>query len=154
MLRLLTLVFFVTLASVAYAQSEMAHEPTSATDAEVRLHNTKKSRFSKASRERESERITAPARESKYKREIRATERHGKPLNSTYKAEVRGTERHGGSSKSKYRSETRETERASKSKGSGYRAGTRQTERHGKAVKKSKAGKREKVKRALGRSNF
>lgn len=154
MLRLLALVFFVTLVSALNAQDVTAHEPTSATDSEVKLHNTKKSRFLKSSRERKSERITEPSKESKYKREIRATERHGKPLNSTYKAEVRGTERHGGSGKSKYRAEARETERNAKVKDSGYRAGTRQTERHGKAVRKSRAGKKTKVKRAVGMSNF
>ena len=154
MLRLLTLVFFVILASAANAQSVTAHEPTSATDREVKLHNAKKSRFLRSSAERKSERITEPSRGSKYRREVRATERQGKPLNATYRAEARETERHSGSPKSKYRAEARETERHAKIKDAGYRAGTRQTERHGKAVRKPRAGKKTKVKRAVGMSNF
>jgi hypothetical protein len=80
MLRLIALIVFVCVGSAAYCQSAASHEPTSATDAEVRLHNTKKSRFHKATRARKSERIAEGVKDSKYKGEARATERHGKSI--------------------------------------------------------------------------
>jgi hypothetical protein len=158
MLRLFALALFLTIGSTAYSQTYSAPESTSATDGEVKLHNSKKSRFHKATRERKSERITEPGRESSKFQATRErkSERITEPVRSSkYKAQARATERHGGSAKNPRRSEARETERHGKSvKDSGYKSEGRQTERHGKAVKKSRGSKRQQVKRAVGRSNF
>jgi hypothetical protein len=88
MLRLLTLVFFITITSTAYSQASAVHEPTSATDAEVKLHNGKKSRFHKSTRARQTERITDTKNDSKTRSEVRQTERHGKSVKRS-----RGTRR-------------------------------------------------------------
>lgn len=175
MFRLTVLALFITIGSPAYSQTYAAPESTSATDGEVKLHTSKKSRFHKATRERKSERITEPVREStrfqasrerkserinepvrgtRYKAEVRSTERHGGSGKNIRRSEARQTERHGGSGANTRRSEARQTERHGKVKDSGYRAEARHNERYGKAVRKSRGGKRQQVKRAVGRSNF
>ncbi|HEY0744223.1 MAG TPA: hypothetical protein VGD40_22305 [Chryseosolibacter sp.] len=103
MLRLLTLVFFVSIGSVAYSQQAASHEPTSATDGEVKLHNTKKSRFIRLSRARKSERVTEPAKDLRYRAEARETERHGRSFRKSRGAkklngEARVYRRHGATS--------------------------------------------------------
>lgn len=136
MFRFFALILFVFLGSAAYAQLAQAHEPTSATDGEVKLHNTKKSRFHRSTKARKTERLSGPVKESKYKAEARPTERHVK--DSKVKADARGTERHGKSIR--------------RSRGSRKLNGeSRVFRRHG-ATTTSSAERKSKVKRSLGKS--
>ncbi|HEY0651859.1 MAG TPA: hypothetical protein VGD65_01985 [Chryseosolibacter sp.] len=139
MFRFFALILFVFLGSTVYSQAVQAHEPTSATDGGVKLHNTKKSRFTRTIKARKSERVTSPGKDSKYKAEVRSTERYVKDSKSKARADARGTERHGKSFR--------------KSRGSRKLNGeSRVFRRHG-ATATSSAERRSKVKRALGKSS-
>jgi hypothetical protein len=134
MFRFFALILLVFLGSAAYSQVAGTHEPTSATDGGVKLHNTKKSRFHRSTKARKTERISGPIKDSKYKAEARPTERYVK--NSRNKAEARTSERSGRSVK--------------KSRGSRKLNGeSRVFRRHGSTATSS-AERRSKVKRSLG----
>jgi hypothetical protein len=81
-----TLLLSITLtfaSFVAFGQNA-SHEPTSATDGEVRIHDGKKpkSTFAAKSRKTRPREIEGQSFESagKFKTEARHTERHGKPI--------------------------------------------------------------------------
>jgi hypothetical protein len=82
MLRALVVLIFISFAMNAAGQEGVTHEPTSATDGEVRLHNQKKPRVKKSSRSRSTDRQSPSARASKNnKSEVRnADERQGSSL--------------------------------------------------------------------------
>lgn len=137
MFRFFALILFVFLASAGYAQVAQVHEPTSATDGDVKLHRSKKSRFSRTSKARKNERLGTSANESKYKAEVRPTESYVKDSKS--KAQVKGTERHGKSFRKSNRSRRLSGE-------------SRVYRRHGSSAISS-AERKSKVKRSLGWSS-
>jgi hypothetical protein len=140
MFRFFALILFVFLGSAAYSQVAQAHEPTSATDGGVKLHSRKKSKFTRTTKARKSERIGSAVKESKYKAEARPTERHVKDSKTKARAEARGTERHGKSVR--------------RSRGSRKLNGeSRVFRRHGSSATSS-AERRSKVKRTLGKSVY
>ena len=141
MLRFLTLLLFITIGSTAFGQTYSSPEATSATDGDVRIHNTKKSRFSKATRARKSERITEPAKASRFQA---SSERKSERINEAVKS-------------SRYRAEAGGTERSGKS----YRksGGVKKLDGESRVFKKrstssSNQAKKAKVRRSLGRSNY
>jgi hypothetical protein len=91
MFRLLALVLLSFAGVSAFAQESMTHEPTSATDSEVRLHNTKKSKFMRSGKSRKTEQEGKSIKDAKYKSEARTNERHGKSVRRS-----RGTKRMNG----------------------------------------------------------
>lgn len=138
MFRFFALILFVFFGPAAYSQVAQVHEPTSATDGGVKLHNTKKSRFTRTTKARKTERVSGPVKESKYKAEARPTERHVKDSRTKTRTEARATERHGKSVK--------------RSRGSRKLNGeSRVFRRHGSSATSS-AERRSKVKRSLGKS--
>ncbi len=79
-IRAFLLVVFIAAGSAASAQLAQAHEPTSATDGDVKLHNTKKSRFMRSSRARKTERLGESVKDTRSAATVRETERHGKSI--------------------------------------------------------------------------
>jgi hypothetical protein len=93
----LLLALGIGLASVAGAQN-VGHEPTSATDGEVRIHKEKRSMFRSPARnkKRATEREGQSLQSSRFKPEIKDPHRHGKPIR---KAKTRSRHRNWNESK-------------------------------------------------------
>lgn len=80
----LVLAFALSVVSMAAVGQSSSHEPTSATDGEVRIHDGKKTKsvFPRTSRRNRSTERQGEAFESagNFKTNVRHTDRHGKPI--------------------------------------------------------------------------
>lgn len=106
MLKVFTLAVLFLGGINAYCQEGTSHEPTSATDSDVKLHNNKKSRFVRGGKARKTEREGSVIKDSKYVAEARSPERHGKSLRKSrgtrkLNGEARVFRKHGVSSSNK-----------------------------------------------------
>lgn len=91
MFKFFALASFLLAGISAYGQEGITPEPTSATDSEVRLHTTKRSKFMRGGKSRSTERPGTSLKDTKYKSEARTSERHGKSIRRS-----RGTKRMNG----------------------------------------------------------